>query len=213
MRNISFVNGEYYHIFNRGTDKRNIVSDNHDVLRFTQSLCEFNCKEPIGSMYENSFKKEVKGKSEKKKVLVDIICYCLNPNHYHLLLRQRTDSGISDFMHRLGMGYSKYFNEKNKRSGSLFQGTFKAVHIESNEQLLHVSSYINLNYKVHGINKMELKCSSWDEYVNRPKPKNICKKNIILGQFKTRDDYKKFSESTVAEIKRRRADLEDILIE
>ena len=68
-------------------------------------------------------------------MLVQIICYCLNPNHYHLLLKEIKDGGISEFMKRVGGGYTWYFNNKHKRSGTLFQGRFKSVHIKSNEQL------------------------------------------------------------------------------
>jgi len=77
--------------------------------------------------------------------LVEIIVYCLNPNHYHIILRQVSEGGVSKFMLKLSSGYSSYFNKKNKRSGSLFQGRFKAVHIDSNEYLLYLSAYVNKN--------------------------------------------------------------------
>ena len=125
MRNISFVNGEFYHIYNRGTDKRNIFSDRDDINRFFQSMKEFNVIEPIGSIYENSFKSQQLGsrasKLELNKKLVNFICYCLNPNHYHFILEQITEKGIEKLLHRIGTGYTKYFNNKNERSGSLFQ--------------------------------------------------------------------------------------------
>lgn len=82
--------------------------------------------------------------------MVKFIAYCINPNHYHFILQQVSEKGIEKFMQRLGMGYAKYFNNRRKRSGTLFQGKFKARHIDSNEYLLHVSSYVNLNYKLIG---------------------------------------------------------------
>jgi hypothetical protein len=91
MRKVPFIEGEYYHIYNRGVDKRNIFSDIYDMPRFLQSLEEFNTIQPIGSIYENSFKKSSLGDRIPKlndEPLVDIICYGLNPNHYHLLLKQ-----------------------------------------------------------------------------------------------------------------------------
>src|SRR3989338_8914297 len=149
MRKIKFVNGEFYHICNRGVDKRKIFGNQYDVQRFLQSMDEFNTINPIGSLYESSFlSPEVKNKRKNKK-LVNFIAYCLNPNHYHFILEQLVENGISQFMHKLGGGYSWFFNKKYQRSGSLFQGTFKAAHIDSNEYLLRVSIYINLNYQVH----------------------------------------------------------------
>ena len=167
-RKIPFVTGEHYHIYNRGVDKRDIFGDQEDLDRFFKSINEFNTLDPIGSIYESSFG----GSTAKYSKLVELICYCLNPNHYHFILQQVTDGGISEFMKRLG-GYTWYFNNKYKRSGSLFQGRFKSVHIDSNEQLLHTSVYVNLNDKVHsrggstaiGVTTAELVRSSWQEYI------------------------------------------------
>ena len=197
MRNLEFAEGEKYHIFNRGVDKRTIFHDQNDLDRFFKSMQEFNVVEPIGSIYENRFNKENQlGHSVSK--LVDFICYCLNPNHFHFILEQVTEKGIEKFMHRL-LGYSKYYNHKYKRSGALFEGSFKAVHIESNEQLLHTSVYVNLNDKVHGLGHGGSK-SSWNEYAGLEK-KEICKKEIILEQFKNFTDYKEFSQTSLEWIK------------
>ena len=129
MRKVKFVTNQYYHLFNRGVDKRVIFLDQSDMDRFFQSMEEFNVIEPIGSIYENFFRKnqlKKQGFESPKEKLVNFICHCLNPNHYHFILEQLIDGGIEKFMHRLGLGYTKYFNQKYKRSGSLFQGTFKA---------------------------------------------------------------------------------------
>lgn len=197
MRNIEFTDDEYYHIFNRGVDKRKIFSDKYDLQRFFQSMKEFNTIEPIGSIYENSFNKSDKnqlGASGAKLKLVEFVCYCLNPNHYHFILRQKKEKGIEKFMQKLGAGYTSYFNIKNKRTGVLFQGSFKAVHIDSNEQLLYVSSYVNLNFKVHqlGARSAKLMKSSWGEYM-KENSENFCKKDIILDQFKNTNEYKKYA--------------------
>jgi hypothetical protein len=192
--------GEYYHIFNRGVDKRLIVKNNEDANRFIQSLEFFNSKEPIGSLRNVVFDKDIK-KVEPNHPLVEIVCYALNPNHFHLLLKEIIEGGISEFMKRLGGGYTWYFNNKNSRSGSLFQGTFKSVHIKSNEQLLHLSVYINLNWKVHQISGLTAgnTKSSWNEYIGKTN-KHICNKKIILEQFKSIKDYKDFAELTLREI-------------
>ena len=208
MRKVPLIEGEYYHIFNRGTDKRNIFNSKHDLVRFLQSMREFNTLKPIGSIYENLFRKN----NKPEDPLVEIIAYCLNPNHYHLILKQVSENGISKFMQKIGNGYTKYFNEKHKRSGVLFQGKFKCVHIESNEQLLHVSAYVNLNYLVHKIKLGHpMSKSSWDEYSGGSK-ENICKKDIILDQFKNRNNYVKIAQETVNEIRDKR-EMADLLLE
>ena len=212
MRRAEFVNKEYYHIFNRGVDRRIVFADKWDLDRFFQSMIEFNTLEPIGSIYENSFRKDPLGsfapKSQKK--LVDFICYCLNPNHYHFILSPLADKGIEKFMHKIGGGYTNYFNEKHERTGSLFQGVFKAIHIDSNEYLLHLSAYINLNNKIHSLGS-EAPKSSWKEYIG-DKQANFCNKKIILGQFKNQSEYKKFAGDSLVDIKQRK-DIEKLLLE
>lgn len=208
MRKIPFANEEIYHIYNRGTDKRTIFEDPHDFQRFLQSLQEFNTLDPIGSIYEHSrLKKDSSfgSPASKNRQLVEVIAYCLNPNHFHLLLRQSSDNGIQKFMQRLGTGYTKYFNHKYERSGVLFQGKFKAIHVNSNEYLLHLSAYVNLNDKVHGFGSRTSK-SSWEEYVGgvRKKEAVICKKQAVLGQFKNAQGYEIFAQNTLKGIREKR---------
>ena len=218
MRKTELANGEYYHVYNRGVDKREIFSDKFDLDRFFSSMKEFNTLEPIGSIYENSFNHNQLGGSTsklvmKQKKIVDFVCYCLNPNHYHFLLKQLSDNGIEKFLHRLGTGYTMYFNNRQKRSGSLFQGRFKAIHIDTNEYLLHLSSYINQNGKVHKINS-PLHKSSLGEYLGNEK--GICNKGIILEQFKNTRDYEEYMKSSldfILENKEKEKDLRDLLFE
>lgn len=211
IRKTPFVNGEFYHIYNRGVDKRNIFSDLRDRERFLKSMTEFNVIEPIGSIYEKFFAdKRFGGKASKSKKLVNFIAYCLNPNHYHFILEQVEDRGIEKFMQRLGTGYTKYFNEKHKRMGSLFQGKFKSVHVNSNEYLLHLSAYVNLNDRVHKIkefgslaSKLNKSESSWEEYIGGGK-KGFCEKDMVLGQFKNSQEYKTFAIESLAGILEKR---------
>lgn len=208
MRISNFSTNEYYHVYNRGNNKRNIFLDNLDFKRFIDSIIQFNSEEPIGSIHQNSFRDESLRSSTPK--LVEIICYCLNPNHFHLLLRQLADNGISKFMHRVGTGYTNKFNLKYNGSGSLFQGRYKAIHVNSNEYLLHLSSYINLNHKVHGLKGSDSR-SSWSEYINNA-GLQISSSNIILSQFKNKKEYRKFAEDSLSTIKQRR-DIDDLLLE
>lgn len=210
-RKIKFVNNHFYHIFNRGVDKREIFSTPDDLARFLQGIDEFNVIRPIGSIFQNSFN-PLRSSTPKEGKLVNFICYCLNPNHYHFLLEQIADNGIEKFMQRLGTGYTNFFNNKNKRSGSLFQGRYKSILVDSNEYLLHLSSYINLNDKVHQLGSSTSK-SSWGEYVQGSYDDfNFCEKDIILGQFDNKEEYKNFAEKSLENI-RERKEMEKLLLE
>ncbi len=214
MRKIRFAKGEFYHIYNRGVDKRSIFIGTEDIRRFYKSMEEFNAEKPIGSIFENSFVKKDKLGSRTSK-LVNFVSYCLNPNHYHFILEQVLENGIEKFLQRLGTGYTKYFNNKYKRSGCLFQGAFKSSHINTNEYLLHVSAYVNLNNRVHKINDKNLNLNSWGEYANKTK-NNFCKKEIILEQFKNIEEYKNFAENSLTDILKRKEsekEIENLLLE
>ncbi len=212
MSNPKFSPGEYYHIFNRGTDKRDVFMDKYDVFRFLESMELFNRVDPIGSIQIEKRGSEKSRRRTSTNRLVSVTTYCLNSNHYHFVVIELIEGGISEFMKRLGGGYTKYFNEKYERSGALFQGKFKSVHIESNEQLLYVADYVNLNNKVHKkFNRTKkhfmdsiLARSSWDEYTNENTNLNFCKKDIILDQYKNKQDYKKSALETLSAIKEMR---------
>ncbi len=218
MRNIKFIKGQFYHIYNRGVDKRDIFTNTGDFYRFLQSMEDFNVREPIGSIFENSFN-QLGSSAPKSGKLVNFVVFCLNQNHYHFILEPLVNNGIQKFMHRLSTGYTNYFNEKYKRSGSLFQGRYKAIHINSDEYILHLSAYVNLNHKVHkNLNKkwMEnLPKSSFEEYIGKT-TKNFCSKSIILEQFPSTKDYKFFCESVLPDIlerKKNEKELKYILLE
>lgn len=202
MRNVPLVEKEFYHIYNRGVDKRNILIDIDDLNRFLKGMVEFNVIKPIGSIYENRKRKRGRQASTIQKPLVNFIAYAINQNHFHFILEQIAERGIEKFMHRLGTGHSKYFNSKHKRSGALFQGKFKAKLIDSNEYLLHLSAYINLNDKAHnrGRQASTLGKTSWNEYVKENYTDSLCKKEMILGQFKNRRKYQEFAESSLKSI-------------
>ncbi len=188
--------GEYYHVYNRGTDKRDIFADTNDVHRFMDSIMNFNQIEPISSMYEFSFIKKQKN-FKYQKPIVKFVAYCLNPNHYHFLLSPLVDEGIEKFMQRLGNGYTKYFNNKYKRSGVLFQGKFKSKLVDSNEYLLHLSVYINKNTQL-GHRMSKLSKSSMDEYERGSG--GICDKDIVTEQFKSRKEYLNYTKDVFKDI-------------
>jgi len=206
MRKTPLVEDEYYHIYNRGVDKRTVFQDQEDLARFFQCIQEFNNVDPIGSIFENSFVKE---NNNNHKKLVQIVCYCLNPNHFHLILKQVSDNGVSEYMKRLSGGYTLYFNNKHKRSGVLFQGKFKSSHIDSDKYLLHVSAYVNLNNWFKG-KKIDLSKSSWEEYVGKEK-EGICNTDIIFRQFRDNKEYKKFAKSSLKDILERKELMKELI--
>ena len=214
MRKIKFANGEYYHIYNRGVDKRKIICDEKDANRFIQGMKEFNTLEPIGSIYAAVFRnkkaKDLRDLVPKKEKLAGFICYCVNPNHFHFILCQTIDDGISKFMHRLGSGYTSYFNQKYKRSGSLFQGPFQATHINSDEYLLHTSVYVNLNNKVHDLKNVIFR-SSWKEYSQNQQ--GLSEKGIILDQFRNTAEYENFAKESVQTIKEKKELEKNLLLD
>lgn len=222
-RKIIFANDEFYHAFNRGVDKRDIFLETKDYDRFLLSMNLLNDTND-GLMIEwRDYKKSYPQKSlddflkvpfRKKESLVEILAYCLNPNHYHLILKQIADKGIERFMHKIGTSYTKYFNMKNKRSGTLFQGTFKSTHIDSNEYLLYLSAYVNKNNFIHGYNKDD----SWpyssllDYLGKRNGGLVIINTHTILGQFGNLKDYKEFLEKNALHLKNKK-EMEKYLIE
>lgn len=227
MRKVVFAEGEFYHVYNRGTDKRAIFLDDQDFARFLQSMIEFNVTDPIGSLYQHSFinnKNQLRSLAPKLIAvgnetgkLVEIIAYCLNQNHFHLLLKQVSEHGIARYMQRLGTGYTNYFNHKYERSGSLFQGTFKAIHVDSNEYLLHVSAYVNLNFRVHQLGGEASRYrGSWEEYMgvmkSKKKERGICNIDPILGQFRNAREYEKFAENSLKGTLERRGLLNDTIL-
>jgi len=153
---------------------------------------EFNDIDPALSLYiKNKIRDKVPGISKRiPEPLVEIICYSLLPNHFHFILRQLKDGGISKFMLKLGMGYANYFNFKYLRSGSLFQGRFKAIHIKTNSYFFWLSGYINGNAEIHKICKTEKwSWSSYKDYLNLRRG-TLCDKGIILKDFKNIEEYK-----------------------
>ena len=129
------------------------------------------------------------------KTYIDIVAYCLMPNHFHLLVKQNVNLGITKFLGDFQNSYVKFFNLRNDRVGPLFQGRFKAVNIISDEQLLHVSRYIHLNPSSSNIVRIDrltnYKWSSLPEYLNKLNF-NFCQKETILNNFKNIDKYKEF---------------------
>lgn len=160
MRKTKFAPGQYYHIFNHGVDEKKVFSTDSDFKRILVSLVVFNDQKDSTHNLSRFVKdpiKLIKGYTpDNRDRLVDIIAFTFLPTHYHLFVRERVKNGISRFMHRLAKGYSRYFNLKNKRSGSLWQAPFGAKHVNNRPHFIHMISYTHLNI-------LDLYCPDWRE--------------------------------------------------
>lgn len=173
-RNFEFSIDEFYHVYNRGTDKRIIFIDSNDHNRFILllHLCNSRQKVDISNLIREGRTFTDLINIDPGERLVDVGAYCLMPNHFHLLLKEKNPDGISLFMKKLLTAYSMYFNKKHDRSGSLFEGKFKAKHADTDEYLKYLFAYIHLNpvkiidheWKENGIKNRETARAYLDGY-------------------------------------------------
>lgn len=212
-RKFKFSIGEYYHLYSRGTDKRDIFLDDGDPRRFQVLLFLSNSAERIHLSNMTSYRgrtlMNVFGDNVSSNDLVDIGAYCLMPNHFHLLVREKIKNGISQFMKKLLTGYSMYFNKKYERTGSLFESKFKARHVNKDNYLKYLFAYIHLNpikiiepsWKETGIkNKSEAvrflksyKFSSYLDYQeNNRESGKILSKKAFPAYFQKRSDFRNY---------------------
>src|SRR3990167_8319868 len=184
LRKDPFITGEYYHIYNRGIDKRVIFKSKRDYDRFIMLLHLANSNNSF--RLDNILNKQHKTFSEilvldKGEPLVSIGAWCLMPNHFHLLVRQEVDGGITKFMKKLGTGYSMFFNIKYQRTGALFGGLFKSKLIGIDDNYLrHLFGYIH-------INPLEIEFPEWEDNIN--KPSVDMKKFLKLYRYSSYLDY------------------------
>lgn len=188
----SYIENGYYHIYNRGVEKRTIFQDSQDYRVFLHYLKLYlSPPESLKSIKGNSFIEHPRQRSLNNfHGKITLVAYCLMPNHFHLLLKQEPAKGIEEFMRSLGTKYVQYFNKRHKRIGPLFQDIYKAVLIETDDQLLHLSRYIHLNpleinTKDGPLSKKLLNSySSYADYLGKRETKWMHPKEI-LSFFKT----------------------------
>ena len=202
MNREPFATDQYYHVYNRGTDKRRIFDDGADYHRFIFAMKEFNTKFPVVLKTLKNHPNASKVQPWNDKSLIEILGWTLMPNHYHLLIKQLEDGGASKFLQKLVTGYSMYFNKRYERSGVLFQGRTKSVIVETDAQLLQVSRYIHLNpldlyfnnWKEEGIHWKEAKNYLYSyPWTNLKSFRKINDENeIILAQLEENNGYEKF---------------------
>ncbi len=143
VRKINFVEGEFYHIYNRGNSKQKIFHDKYDYERFVNLLYLANTTNSFNSF--NLFKDGHLYDFNRGETLIDVGAYCLMQNHFHVLIKSKKEGGVSKFMQKLTTAYVMYYNEKYKHSGGLFEGKFKSQHLGNDRYLKYIFSYIHLN--------------------------------------------------------------------
>lgn len=204
-RTVPLIINQFYHVVNRGVASLPIFSSTRDYLRFLDLIDYYRfANTPMSFSNLMKLPREERNTvwatlRDKNFLRAEILTFCLMPNHFHFLLKQTAERGISTFLGNLENSYAKYFNTKSTRAGPLFQSMFKAVRIETNEQLLHVSRYIHLNpstgYLVETKDLVEYRWSSFPNYLDGYENSikySFVNANIILSFFKDKKSYKKF---------------------
>jgi putative transposase len=163
LRKVPFVPGEIYHVFNRGVNKRTIFTHESDYRRMQLLLFLGNSGTPVHlsnllstKQYQGESLIEIFDFADLGNPLVNVLAYCLMPNHFHIILREVEEHGTTLFMRKISTGYSMYFNKKRERSGVLIEKPFRAVHINKDSYLQHIFAYVHLN-------PIDLYQSGWQE--------------------------------------------------
>lgn len=214
-RKEKFVPGQYYHIYSRIILNSPKFKDHKNAKKLAQTFLLANSTKSTEAFeylrtsknpkFENAI--EIAKKGDK---LVNIVCYSIMPDHYHLLLKEIKEKGITEFIRKSNISISKYINIKNNRRGALFESRFQAKHVNSNNYLFHLSTYIHLNPLdiISGKEWREHKLKNWNDkkkkLLSYPwtslrhflykeyKDPLISGEKIILDQFKNREEYELF---------------------
>jgi len=205
---------EYLHVFDRGMQKQPIFKIEADYLRFIFIILTFQgehvvknisreIKQTVQSSTLHSFGiEEDLEKDILKNRMVELVAFSLMPNHFHLLVRELVDNGLSKYMQRVMTAYTKYFNLRHTRSGHLFQSRYKSVLINSDKQLMHVSAYIHKNPAEIGWRGKEEKYPwcSYQDYLGENRFRNLLVTDVVMERFRDekRSSYKEFVSSSPA---------------
>lgn len=201
-RKTVLATGEIYHVFNRGVNHQPIFFDKRDYQRALEVLFYYQfIKPPVRFSFFNRLPLQdrvdlLREVQQKYQRLTNILSFCFMPNHFHFLLRQTSENGISKFLADFQNSFTRYINTKHSRSGHLLQGQFKATRIITEEQLTHVSRYIHLNPYTSYVVKTfdDLKKYPWSslsEYIENKK-ESLCETETILSFFSSKKRYLQF---------------------
>jgi putative transposase len=202
IRKVNFVDREYYHLYSRGNNKQKIFQNKHDYEHFLKLIFLANGEQ----RFKISFLDSVVYETKRGDSIVGIGAYCLMPNHFHILITQTTENGISKFMHKVLSSYSHYYNKRYDRTGFLFESKFKSEYVEDDIYLKYLFSYIHLNpvkliqkdWKEEGIKDKikvvsflkDYKYSSFDDYLGFKRKENmILSREVFPEYFLTKKDF------------------------
>jgi len=189
------VTDTIFHVYNRGVEKRVVFLDGADWMRFTASLVVFNSKDATDPNAHRLMEVSLPSLRPKKdEQLVELMAYCLMPNHYHLMLRPRIEHGLTEFMRKLGTGYTNYFNLKYNRVGALFQGKFKSRFVETDAHFNWLPHYIHCNpFDGSETSITAYPWSSYQEYAHKNMPEqkhiNIIDPSFLSAWFETPEQF------------------------
>jgi len=217
MRKEKFIPNEYYHIYNRTIMNVPVFKDGQNAKRIKQSMLFANStisSKIFQFLRDNEKQSEIKfieamNMLTKGEKLVDILCYAIMPDHYHMLIKERVDGGIINFVRKCDISITKYINMRKKRRGPIFESLFRSKHIDSNEYLTHLSTYIHLNpldiisgkewrnHKLENWSKIRKKIidypwSSLKFFLEEKFDPIVSGEKVILEQFKNKKDYESF---------------------
>lgn len=201
-----YVENGIYHVYNRGVEKRIIFTDERDYATFLRLLKDALSPPLTGKQKQELFSKSVtfkglafKGIPRQPKNFfgnIELLAYALMPNHFHLLIRQTKRNSLSEFLQSVATRYSMYFNRRHKRTGKLFENVYKAVEIDSEPYLLHITRYIHLN-PINQVKTLTEAYSSYPEYLKQRNSQWV-KPEFILSMFSSRpngyNSYRSFVE-------------------
>ena len=215
MRILRIAPGEYYHIFNRAVSKQVIFHNFGDYARFLFLILYFQApvkishigravKDFVEYFGQSRALDNVEEDAIIKKRRVELVVFCIMPNHFHLIVKELDEGGIAAYMQRVLTSYSKYYNTKYQKSGHVFQGPYRAVHIADDRQLLHLSAYIHRNPRE--ISKWFKKedqypWSSYQDFIDENRWGNLIMPDIVIEQFKDKAEYENFVKTSPAKIK------------
>jgi putative transposase len=202
IRKFPLIKGQVYHVFNKGIANIPTFINKREYQRAISAINYYRFLSPPIKLsryltLSKSDQMETAKKLQNCLKLVDIYAYCLMPNHFHFLLRQCCDKGISIFISNFINSYTKYFNTRHERMGPLFLGQFKAILVANDSQFLHLSRYVHLNpytsYLVDNDDKLiNYEWSLLKNYLN-PKDNSFCSKELLSGFYKhNKNKYEEF---------------------
>jgi len=224
------INGEMYHVVMRAIDDVRLFPEEQDYLRMIHNLFEFNNDNPTVWQHRKYSENRSRNmeKNEKRKLLAEILTFCLMPNHFHLLFRQIRDGGISKIMRKIGAGYGIYYNNKYHRKGHLFQGKYHAVRIKDDNQLITAFVYIHTNpvailfpgWKENGIKDFgktkdyleNYRWSSYPDYLGKKNFPSLTSREFLINEMGGLNGCQSFVDDWL-QSKKELADFDQIAIE